>query len=673
MRHKLPALLAALIFQLSAHAADLRLQVLDTSGAAVPAAVVTLSCQDRPAARISLRTTSDGIAESACGQPAEVRVVAPGFEPVSRNIRSAESGTVVLRLVPALVHTTIDVVVRDAADAPITGSALEIDRSGARTVFDAVEKLVPAAFITRRGVMGYGIATNGTGSVSIRGIGEQPNTGVLVVIDGRPDFQGLMGHPLPDFYSLSDAESVSVTQGPASVLYGSNAMAGAIEIKPTRPEPGIHTRLRSSLGSYLTGQHQLAHGGRSARAFYNLTAGVSHTGGDRPSSAFRSQDVSTALGREFSRAWRASLQGRYGFFHVEDPGPVQAPLNNAYARVGRGGFSLNLDDAYDRTTGYIRLYGGYGRHFITDGFRSVDQVNGGRLQQTIAVAPGLLVDVGGDVNRYGGRARNVLTPLDYGRHELTDGGAFSRAQWTATGKLKLTGGFRYHQHSLYGGIAVPELGGSFQLTDRYSLAASVARGFRNPTIRELYLFPAPNPALRPESMWNYQATFQARPSANLQAWSTVYYASLSEQIVTTGRFPSLRLLNAGASLNRGLDANMKWRLTRRLKLTSGYAYLRSTNLAPLVPRQKLTCALEWQAGWAFIDLGATKVGRRFADAGHTAELGPYSVASLRLSLPVRPRYAVFVFLDNLLNRRYQVLPGYPMPGTNATAGFTLSF
>ena len=106
-----------------------------------------------------------------------------------------------------------------------------------------------------------------------------------------------MGHPLPDFYSLSDAESVSVTQGPASVLYGSNAMAGAIEIRPTRPAEGIHTRLRSSLGSYLTGQHQLAHGGRSARAFYHLTAGVSHTGGDRRSSAFRSQDVSTALGR----------------------------------------------------------------------------------------------------------------------------------------------------------------------------------------------------------------------------------------------------------------------------------------------------------------------------------------------------------------------------------------
>ena len=56
MRRKLPALLAALIFQLPAHAAALRLQILDISGAAVPGAVVTLSCQDRPAARVSLPT-----------------------------------------------------------------------------------------------------------------------------------------------------------------------------------------------------------------------------------------------------------------------------------------------------------------------------------------------------------------------------------------------------------------------------------------------------------------------------------------------------------------------------------------------------------------------------------------------------------------------------------------
>ena len=136
-----------------------------------------------------------------------------------------------------MVETSVEVIVREPApvETATVGTAVEIDRGGARTVFDAVDQLVPGAFVTRRGIMGYGIATNGTGSVSIRGIGGSPNTGVLIVVDGRPDMQGLMGHPLPDFYSLSNAESVSVTEGPASVLYGSNAMGGAIEIVPSRP------------------------------------------------------------------------------------------------------------------------------------------------------------------------------------------------------------------------------------------------------------------------------------------------------------------------------------------------------------------------------------------------------------------------------------------------------
>jgi len=47
-------------------------------------------------------------------------------------------------------------------------------------------------------------------------VGGSPNTDILVVIDGRPDFQGEMGHTLPDFYSLSDTGSIRLIEGPAS-------------------------------------------------------------------------------------------------------------------------------------------------------------------------------------------------------------------------------------------------------------------------------------------------------------------------------------------------------------------------------------------------------------------------------------------------------------------------
>jgi hypothetical protein len=312
-----------------------------------------------------------------------------------------------------------------------------------------VDRIVPGAFVTRRGVMGYGISTNGTGAISIRGIGGSPNTGVLMVVDGRPDYQGLMGHPLPDFYSLSDAGSVSVTEGPASVLYGSNAMGGAIEVKNWEPAERMTTRLTAGLGSFRTGQYNLTNGARFRRGFYTVNAGVAHTAGDRPSSAFRDQDGTVTAGYDLSDVWKASIDGRYGHFHVEDPGPAGAPLANSYANVGRGGFSANLENATAATWGYARAYSSYGNHYITDGFRSTDRTTGFRLDQNVSLAPSLTLELGSDVVNFGGRARNASSRLDYGEHEITSAAGFARAQWSATRRLRLhpmylPGGFISH-------------------------------------------------------------------------------------------------------------------------------------------------------------------------------------------------------------------------------------
>ncbi|MBM3744219.1 MAG: TonB-dependent receptor [Acidobacteria bacterium] len=667
LRCLLPALAAAAL----TCAQPVRLRVLDPHG--LPVAGATVEIRHAQAAR-TLTSDGDGFARGIV-TPAEIRVTAAGFEPLLRSLESGSAELVEVRLRTAILRTTVDVVVRDESEplSPRVGTALEIERNGARTVFDAVERLVPGAFVTRRGMMGYGIATNGTGQVSLRGVGGSPNTGVLIVVDGRPDFQGLMGHPLPDFYSLSDAESVSITEGPASVLYGSNAMGGVVEIQPARPREGVDTRLSTSLGSFLTGLHRFSHGARFERAFYSLAGGVAHTRGERASAAFRSQDASTVLGYDPAPGWKTSLQGRYGHFHVEDPGPVQAPLASSYARVGRGGFSFNLDNAQNRHWGYARLYSVHGRHLITDGFRSVDSTTGFRAQQSFAVRPHLVADAGAEVVRFGGRARNVTTRLDHGEHELHSAAGFTRLQWMPDARTRLNAGLRYDRHSLCGTVVVPEFQVTRSLSANYAVAAGVGRGFRNPTIRELYLFPAPNPKLAPERLWNYQASFQARPRGSLAASVTAYYADLSNVIVTLGRFPNLQLDNAGRALHRGLEGTARWSARPGLHLNAGYAWLHSTNLPPLLPEHKWNYAVEWDARRAFLHLGGMSVGRRFADLTRRRQLGAYTLATLRLSVPLQRGWNAHVTVDNLLNRRYEVLAGYPMPGVNALAGMSFRF
>jgi len=606
---------------------------------------------------------------------ATARVSAPGFTPRTVAVPK-DQAELRVTLDPAPLQTTVDVVVRAAgADTvqSIATSALEIESTGARTVLDAVDRLAPGAFVTRRGVMGYGIATNGTGAVSVRGIGGSPNTGVLIVIDGRPDFQALMGHPLPDLYTLSDASSVRVTLGPASVLYGSNAMGGAVEIIPSRPESGFQTRLTSSLGSWWTTQHRLNHAAAFPRGFYSLNAGYSGTSGERPSSDFRNPDGTFTVGADLDEHWKFSLESRYGFFHVEDPGTVFAPLQGSFARVGRGGYSLNLNNAYGRSHGYLRQYGAWGRHFITDGFRSTDSTKGLRAMQTFLVHPALALDLGGDFNHFGGAARNIKSRLDYGRHAIDEGAGFSRAQWVVSPRISLSGGYRYHRHSVYGGLSVPEASATVRLSPRVSWSAGVSRGFRNPTIRELYLFPAPNPNLLPERLWNSQSTLYVQPHRTFTVWATGYYSSLSNQILTLGRFPNLRLENSGRAIFRGVDLQSQWRPSRSWMLSAGLGVLRSGQIAPLLPANKFNGAAHYNHRRFTASLSAMIVGRRYTSAARTAALGGYPLLTLQTGWKASRRLSLFALVDSLLDRRYEVLPGYIMPRINAAGGFTYSF
>ena len=666
-------LLVVLVSASSAVAQEIRFRVVDPRGGAIPGAALEIRSVNASPRVSSGVTDARGTLTVKADLPLEIQVTAPGFDSLRQRVETTSSGDVQLQLTPAIVHTTIDVVVHDApiAETTVEQTALEIERGNSRTVFDAVENLVPSVYVTRMGILGLGLGESG--SMTLRGLGGSPTTELLVVVDGRPDFMGLMGHPLPDFYTLTDVGSLSVTEGPASVLYGSNAMGGAIEIKPTRPLQGEHTDLVASLGSYYTGQYRLTNGAQFGRWFYNVTAGLGHTNGARPDSAFRDQDGTLALGYDLSQRWRTSLEGRYGHFYVEDPGTVDDPLVGNWSRVGRGGFSWDLDNTGSHTWGLARVYSSFGHNMIYDGFRSVDNSVGARVQQSFLVAPQVTIDTGTDIIHYGGSARDISEDYDYGEFHINDYAGFARARYAATKSLQFNTGIRYDDNSHSGGIVVPEFGATYRLAENYSVSGSVTRGFRNPTIRELYLFPAPTPNLQPERMWNYQATFQARPISNVLAWVTGYYENIENLIVTTGYWPNMKLLNTGNAINKGIETHARWRPTRRASFNAAYAYLHSTNLAPYSPENRLIYSLDIDATRAFISLGGNTVGHTYSGALQTSPVSPYTLANFKCTAPVGKHTSLFVTVDNLFNRRYEVLAGYRMPGTNAAGGIDLKF
>ena len=133
-------------------------------------------------------------------------------------------------LPPTIVTATkLDIAEKDVIPTVSVITSQDLRESNDQSVFSVLSERVPGLYLQERGILGYGIST-ASGEISIRGMGGDPNTEVLVLLDGRPQFMGLMGHPLPDAYLTSDAEKVEVIRGPASVLYGTNAMGGVINI-----------------------------------------------------------------------------------------------------------------------------------------------------------------------------------------------------------------------------------------------------------------------------------------------------------------------------------------------------------------------------------------------------------------------------------------------------------
>lgn len=184
MRIHTVCLLWALLFASLAAAQEVTFRVVDPRGGAIPGAVLEIHSVNTSPKVFSGVTDAEGTLTLRAATPLEVQVTAPGFDSLRQRVGTNMPDGIRLQLVPAALHTTIDVVVHDApaAETTLEQTALEIARGNARTVFDAVEDLVPSVYVTRMGILGLGLGESG--SMTLRGLGGSPTTELLVVVDG---------------------------------------------------------------------------------------------------------------------------------------------------------------------------------------------------------------------------------------------------------------------------------------------------------------------------------------------------------------------------------------------------------------------------------------------------------------------------------------------------------
>lgn len=125
------------------------------------------------------------------------------------------------------------------------------------SVLPTAMQQVPGLFVTSRSMLGYGVSGGAAGGINLRGITGGSGQ-LMVLIDGHPQYNGIYGHPIADSYQTLMTERVEVLRGPASMLYGSNAMGGVINIV-TRGmhEDGVKTTVNLGLAATAPSRRRL--------------------------------------------------------------------------------------------------------------------------------------------------------------------------------------------------------------------------------------------------------------------------------------------------------------------------------------------------------------------------------------------------------------------------------
>ena len=547
-------------------------------------------------------------------------------------------------------------------------NSAEIQRSGHYNVLNSLSSYVPGFFVTERNILGFGVAVGGSGGINIRGVGSTPNTQVLVLIDGHPQYQGIFGHPLGDAYVASDVEKVEVIRGPASVLYGSNAMAGAVNIitKKAKKE-GLSGDVMMAYGSYNTQKYALTAGYRRNKLHAFVSANHGLTDGIRENTDFKISNGYAKVGYDFSNHWKATADISLADYEANDNGPVFKPAVFNIDII-RGKSALSVDNTYETTEGSIKLYHNFGQHDLSDGWQSDDRNSGLMAYQTFQLSSTSKLTGGVEAKQYGGTGNKGMSANQL--KTVNELAVYALFQQKLLRIFTATGGVRIENHSLFGTEWVPMAGLSSRLSASSDLRFSASKGFRSPTVMELYTY-APNPELQPERMMNYELSWlQTYADHRLSTELTVFLSDGDNLIQVVGIGQSAKRQNVGTFQNNGIELMARYRVLPSLSLVGNYSFLNTDRMLLAAPRHQINLTANYQYKAFTANVSAQHVN------GLTISLLPvetesYTAVNARFSAKVFRNTEFFVSAQNLLNQQYQIIRGYPMPGIHFHAGTKL--
>jgi len=513
--------------------------------------------------------------------------------------------------------------------------------------------------------------TGANAALRIRG-GNSGHT--LVLVDGLRVGSATTGTTPLESIALDQIERIEILRGPASSLYGADAVAGVIQLF-TRQGSGA-PRLTAALGAGSHGllQGQVNYGGQAGATRFSLGAGYSRTDG----------------------GFSSARPGTFGY-HPDEDGDEKRSAHisaeqavNADHRVGLSGM-LNRDiveydagtaDDFARNdvnslsawwTGRLserwtsRLRVGLGQNH-TENFSlgaSTGRFDSDQLQyqwQNDFVLPAGALTASLERNEQDVEASTQFTRT---RRSVNAGQLGYLGQW---GAHTLQASLRHDDYSDFGGHTTGTAGYAYALSAAWRASASYGTSFKAPTFNDMYWPATPfyqgNPDLQPERGKNLELALRYQDRRD-RLGLTAYRNRVEDLIVYV--YPTMENVDRATLEGLTLEGGTEW---AGVQIQASLDWQNPTNDATgnlLNYRAQRHGTLDVTKSLGRWALGATLVasGSRYADAANTQHLPGYARLDARVQYRIDPEWRALLRVNNVLDADYQLVAGYNTPGVNA--------
>ena len=556
------------------------------------------------------------------------------------------------------------------------------------SVLPTVMQQVPGLFVTSRSMMGYGVSTGAAGGINLRGI--TGGTGqLLVLIDGHPQYQGIYGHPISDSYQTLMADRVEVLRGPASVLYGSNAMGGVMNIVTrSMRQDGVKTNFTLGAGSYGTVQAEASNQVRSGKFSSTVSAHYGRTDNHRPRMGFEQYGGYVKLGYEFNDHWNAYVDADLTHFNASYPGAESSPLYDADQWITRGVVSAALENHYGKTSGALSVYSNFGRHKIDDGtanpeqptqryFRSKDALTGVSWYQSAQLFEGNRLTVGIDYQHIYGYAYYTSKQTDEvldtpnkqsGKSYRNEIAGYVDVRQDLLSWLTIDAGIRVDHHSITGTEWIPQAGIVVRPITTGEIKLMASKGFRNPTMREMYLYPPSNTDLEPERVWNYELSWRHR-LGGFSYGANLFYIKGDNLIQTVNR----QNVNTGEIKNYGAEIEAQYRIDSHWSLSTNHSLLHMKNPVIAAPTYKGFLGADYHYDKWSVIAGLQYINGLYTAVGDAEQKEDFCLLNAAINYQLTKPVTLWLRGENLLAQKYEINLGYPMPRATFMGGVNVQF